>query len=186
MKLLFHCCCGPCATACLAPLRAENTEPELLWYNPNIHPYTEYKSRRDSLARLGEIENLKLNILDDYGLRAFIREIRNDIDNGPQSHDAGRCRICYRLRLEQTAAHASRQGFDAFSSSLLASPYQRHELIRKIGEELAEQYRVAFMYRDFRPHFRDGQAQARGMGLYMQKYCGCIFSEEERYMGNGA
>jgi len=183
MRLLFHCCCGPCATACIAPLRAENIEAELLWFNPNIHPYTEYKSRRDSLAQLGAAENLKLTIIDEYGLRAFIREIANNTENGPQSRDAQRCGICYRLRLERTAAHASRQGFDAFSSSLLASPWQRHDVIRNIGEELARRYNVEFMYRDFRPHFREGQGRARGMGLYMQKYCGCIFSEEERYIG---
>jgi len=185
MKLLFHCCCGPCASACLESLCAEGIEPELLWYNPNIHPYTEYRSRRDSLARLGEAENLKITMIDEYGLRDFIRGVGSDFENGPASRNAHRCLFCYRLRLEQAASCALRQGFDAFSSSLLASPYQRHDAIRAIGEELAEQYHVAFAYRDFRPRFREGQHKARALGLYMQKYCGCIFSEEERYLGNG-
>jgi predicted adenine nucleotide alpha hydrolase (AANH) superfamily ATPase len=177
MKLLFHCCCGPCASACLETLRCE-TSPELLWYNPNIHPFTEYSSRRDSLVRLGMAENLKVMLINEYGLRAFIRGIGDSLENGPEF---SRCLYCYRVRLEKTATTACDRGFDAFSTSLLASPYQRHDSIRAIGEELAQQYRIEFLYRDFRPRFRDGQARSRSMGLYMQKYCGCIFSEEERY-----
>jgi predicted adenine nucleotide alpha hydrolase (AANH) superfamily ATPase len=73
------------------------------------------------------------------------------------------------------------EGYDGISSSLLISPYQSHDLIRRIGENAAIQYGVRFYYRDFRPCFRKGQNQAREMGFYMQKYCGCIFSEEERY-----
>ena len=73
-------------------------------------------------------------------------------------------------------------GFDAFTTTLLVSPYQNHELLIQVAEEMAEKYGVKFLYRDFRPGFREGQAEARELGLYMQKYCGCVFSEEDRYL----
>ena len=72
-------------------------------------------------------------------------------------------------------------GYDTFSTTLLISLYQNHDAIKQIGEELAQKYNLKFLYRDFRPGFREGQAEARELGLYMQKYCGCVFSEEDRY-----
>ena len=75
----------------------------------------------------------------------------------------------------------SNTGYDAFTTTLLVSPYQNHDLLKQIGEEMAEKYGVKFLYRDFIPGFREGQSEARALGLYMQKYCGCVFSEEDRY-----
>ena len=83
--------------------------------------------------------------------------------------------------MEKTAQEAAARGFSAFSTSLLISPYQQHERIARIGRAMGEKYGVTFVYRDFRPLFRDGQQRARDVGLYMQKYCGCVFSEEEKY-----
>jgi tRNA A37 threonylcarbamoyladenosine dehydratase/predicted adenine nucleotide alpha hydrolase (AANH) superfamily ATPase len=180
MKLLFYCCCGPCATGCVESLAAEGVTPTLFWYNPNIHPFTEYQNRRDALSALAASKNLELEIIDEYGLRSFIQEI------GSETEVPHRCEICYRMRLTKTAVYAAENGFDAFSTSLLISPYQQHDVIRRLGEELAARYKLKFLYRDFRPLFRQGQAQARALGLYMQKYCGCIYSEEERYAKNDA
>ena len=174
MKLLFHCCCAPCATACIDSLAAEGITPALYWYNPNIHPFAEYHRRLDALYSLASIKGLPLETAGEYGLRFFLQSI------GGTTETPDRCEICYRLRLEQTAARAAEQGFDAFSSSLLISPYQRHETISRLGGELAARYGVEFLYRDFRPLFRQGQSRARALGLYMQKYCGCIFSADER------
>ena len=92
----------------------------------------------------------------------------------------GRCFFCYRIRLEKTAVYAAQNGYDAFSTSLLISPYQQHDVIRRMGEELAAHYKVKFFYRDFRPLFREGQAEARALGLYRQKYCGCEYSIAEK------
>ena len=92
-----------------------------------------------------------------------------------------RCGYCYDVRFELLAKVAKEEGFDAFSTTLLVSPYQNHELIIKVAEEKAKKYGVDFYYRDFRVGFREGQQIARDLGMYMQKYCGCIFSEEERY-----
>jgi predicted adenine nucleotide alpha hydrolase (AANH) superfamily ATPase len=89
---------------------------------------------------------------------------------------ASRCNMCYSLRMEEAARYASENGFEAFSTSLLVSPYQKHELIKELGDFYAEKYGIVFAYRDFRPGFRHGQQMAKEMGLYRQKYCGCILS----------
>ncbi|MDR1900233.1 MAG: epoxyqueuosine reductase QueH [Treponema sp.] len=190
MKVLLHCCCAPCTIECAGLLLDEGYGPDLFWYNPNIHPFTEYKSRRDALTAYAKTADLSLQMVDEYGLRPFLRAVRDaavrqEFDDDPDAApDAvpGRCARCYRMRLEKTAAHAAGGGYDAFSTTLLISPYQRHELIVRTAEEAAEKHGVPFLYRDFRPRFREGQAKARELGFYMQKYCGCIFSEEERYL----
>lgn len=174
MKLLLHCCCAPCSVSPVASLRAESIEPCLFWYNPNIHPFTEYDSRLNCLKEFAKNKNLELKNSDaEYGLRYFLSEIYID--------DKNRCSRCYEARLLKTAARAAKDGYDAFSSTLLVSPYQDHMAIKRAGEEIASKLGVEFFYRDFRPLFREGQAAARAAGLYLQKYCGCVFSEEERY-----
>ena len=178
MNPLLHCCCAPCALSCIDELQSEGIEPRLFWYNPNIHPYTEYSKRHSALLEFAAARNLKLHTPDEYGLKHFLRAVFPRMENKP----AGvRCEICYRLRFEKTAAFAAENGAGAFTTSLLISPYQDHDLIRRTGEEAAAKYGVDFLYRDFRPYFRESQNKARSLGLYTQKYCGCIFSEEERY-----
>ena len=172
-QLLLHTCCAPCSVYCVDSLRAEGIEPVSFWYNPNIHPYQEYKVRRDTLVEYAASIGLPLVVHEDYGLREFVRAVAEDIGH--------RCRYCYTRRLEETVRYAAENGFSHFSTTLLVSPYQDHDGIRRTSEELAERYGVEFLYRDFRPDFRQGQAKARELGLYMQKYCGCVFSEEDRY-----
>ena len=172
-KLLLHTCCAPCSIHCVDSLRAEGIEPAAFWYNPNIHPYQEYRSRRDALADYAASISQALILHGEYGPRPFVRAVAENME--------GRCGFCYACRLEETARYAAEHGFAAFSTTLLVSPYQNHDAIAGAAERLAAQYGVAFLYRDFRPGFRQGQAKARELGLYMQKYCGCVFSEEERY-----
>ena len=174
MKLLMHICCAPCANAPIASLRERGVEVTGFWYNPNIHPFTEYRERRNCLREYAKTIDLPLMEKDDYGLRPFCREVAEDIAN--------RCVKCYEMRLFETAKTAKEQGFDAFTSSLFISPYQNHELMMDVARRAAEAYGVEFYYEDFRPLFRTGQETARQLGFYMQKYCGCIFSEQERYL----
>ena len=172
-KTLLHTCCAPCSVSCVELLRSQGIEPVSYWFNPNIHPYQEYKARRDTLMAYAPSIGMELIVQEDYGLRGFVRAVAEDIDR--------RCGYCYALRLEQTAKFAAENGFASFTTTLLVSPYQNHALLAETAERMAQRYGVAFLYRDFRPGFRDGQAKARELGLYMQKYCGCVFSEEERY-----
>jgi predicted adenine nucleotide alpha hydrolase (AANH) superfamily ATPase len=184
MKLLLHCCCAPCTVQCAESLLDEGLRPDLLWYNPNIHPYTEYRARRNALVRFSEDRELALDIIDAYGLRDFIRGVFPAVEAGDPAEAGGvsRCLWCYQVRLEKTAALAAAGGYEGFSTTLLISPWQNHEGIRRAALAAAEKHGVPFLYRDFRPRFRAGQEEARRRGLYMQKYCGCIFSEEERYL----
>lgn len=174
MNLLLHICCAPCSISCIEMLRQEGIEPTGYWYNPNIHPYKEYQARRDTLIGYAQQIGLRLLLQDEYGLRPFVRAIYPNLEN--------RCGVCYRLRMEATARYAAENGFEGFASTLFVSPYQNHELLRETAEAMAAQYGVRFVYRDFRPGFRAGQQKARELQLYMQKYCGCVFSEEERYL----
>ena len=173
MRLLLHICCAPCSVYCIDVLRSEGIEPVGFWYNPNIHPYQEYKARRDTLEAYAASIGLELRMHDEYGLRPFVQAVAGDIDH--------RCGYCYRVRMEETARYAAEHGFTHFATTLLVSPYQNHEGIRAAGEAAGEAHGVAYLYRDFSPGFREGQAKARALGLYMQKYCGCVFSEEDRY-----
>ena len=110
---------------------------------------------------------------NEYGLRRFMEAVYPNWDN--------RCATCYALRFEETARYAAEHGYDQFTSTLFVSPYQNHELMRQICEQMAEKYGVKYLHRDFSPRFREGQDKARELGLYMQNYCGCVFSEEDRY-----
>ena len=170
MKLLMHTCCAPCSVYCIKSLREEGIEPTCYWYNPNIHPYIEYKTRRDTLIEYSKMANFELIINEEYGLREFCKNVIDDLNN--------RCvNYCYRVRLEATVKYAKEHGYDAFTSTLFVSPYQQHDKLKEVCEQLAEKYGIEFLYRDFRVGFREGQAEARELGLYMQKYCGCVFSE---------
>ena len=171
MKLLLHTCCAPCSVYCIDALRKEGIEPTVYWFNPNIHPYMEYKARRDTLKEYTKSIQVEAIFEEDYGLREFCKNVIGDLENRCQQY-------CYPVRLEQTAKYAKEHGYDSFSTTLLISPYQNHEALKLVGEQMAKKYGLDFVYRDFRVGFREGQAKARELGLYMQKYCGCIFSEE--------
>jgi predicted adenine nucleotide alpha hydrolase (AANH) superfamily ATPase len=171
-RILMHTCCGPCSTYVIKRLREEGFEDiTSYWYNLNIHPYAEYKQRLDSLKKYTEMVNIPLVIEDYYGVREFTKAVSNNID--------GRCSFCYRKRLETSVKYAKEHGFDCFTTTLLVSIYQKHDEIIKVCQELSKEYDIEFVYFDFRVGFYEGQKMAREAGLYMQKYCGCIYSEEE-------
>ena len=172
-SLLLHACCAPCSVYCVDALRAEGIEPTAFWYNPNIHPYQEYVARRDTLMQYAPAIGMELRVIEEYGLRDFVRAVAEDIPH--------RCSHCYDIRMDRTARYAAEHGFSSFSTTLLVSPYQNHAGLIEAAERAADKYGVKFLYRDFRTGFREGQAKARELEMYMQKYCGCIFSEEDRF-----
>ena len=174
MNLLLHTCCAPCSVYCIDSLRKENIEPTVYWYNPNIHPYMEYKARRDCLKEYTKSIEINAIFEEDYGLDEFCKNVSNALNT--------RCvNYCYPVRLRKTFEYAKQNGFDSVSTTLLYSIYQKHDFIKAYCEKLAKEYGIEFLYRDFRDGFWVGHDKARELGLYMQKYCGCIFSEEMRY-----
>ena len=174
MKLLMHTCCAPCSVYCIDTLRKEGIEPTLYWFNPNIHPYKEYQARRDCLKEYSKSIGIEAIFEENYGLDEFCKNVVNDL--------TGRCKnYCYPVRLEQTFKYAKENGYDTVTTTLLYSIYQNHDYIKYLMEEYSKKYEIDFLYRDFRVGFWEGHQKAHDLGLYMQKYCGCIFSEESRY-----
>lgn len=175
MEIFLHACCAPCSVSVVDILKQNGFKPTFFWFNPNIHPYREFKLRKQALQQYAQ--NLNLDFFEDlgYGMREFLQSLNGNFNFG------FRCENCYRIRLKKCAEMAVKLGFKKFSSTLLVSPYQNHELIKKEAQKQAETYGIEFYYFDFRPFFRQGQAKAKELGLYMQKWCGCIFSEEERF-----
>ena len=173
MKILLHICCGPCGLYPSRTLRSAGHDVTGFFYNHNIHPYQEYARRLCTAREMAEHEELPLLVQDDYDLEVFLANVAQS----PET----RCSYCYASRLRAAAAIAGKLGFDAFSASLLYSRYQRHEEIRLLGEQISREYGVPFYYTDFRSGWQEGIRMSKEMDLYRQQYCGCIYSEKERY-----
>jgi len=173
MKLLLHVCCAPCTTYTLDKLREKDIDVTGYFFNPNIHPYREFRKRLATLRDFSTKKNFKITLETEYGLTEYLRKV--------VFHEKERCPICYSMRLEKTAIQAEETGADAFTSTLLYSRYQNHAVIKTIGQKLANKYGVEFYYEDFREGWQDGIDSAIAMDLYRQPYCGCIYSEQERY-----
>ncbi len=173
MRILVHICCAPCFTYPHKRLVEGGHEVTGFFYNPNIHPYSEYKNRMQSLEKYAELKGTRVIYKNDYDLERFLRGALDAED---------RCRFCYTWRLGEAAKTASSLGFDAFTTTLLISPYQKHEMLVEAGEKAADEHGIGFYYEDFREGYRESRDIAKGLELYMQKYCGCIFSEKERYL----
>jgi len=172
-KILLHTCCGPCATYTVKRLRDQGFEATGFWYNPNVHPFTEHRNRLEAMRTLARAFELPLIVSEGYDMIDYFRAV--------VGHEGERCGDCFRLRLSKTAAVAKEKGLDAFTTTLLISPYQKHELLREVGEKVGKELGVEFYYEDFRPGFRESHRMSRELDLYHQKYCGCIYSEWERY-----
>jgi predicted adenine nucleotide alpha hydrolase (AANH) superfamily ATPase len=173
MKLLMHICCANCSVYPLQNLFSKGIDVKGLWLNPNIHPYTEYQKRLEALENLQKSWGLDIEYIDHYGLKDFLRAVVNREDD--------RCILCYSMRLDETAKTAKKMGLDGFTTSLLVSPYQKFDKVITVGREMEKKYSIPFYVEDFRPGWKDGLSISRDLGLYRQKYCGCIYSEMERY-----
>lgn len=173
LSLLVHVCCAACGLAILEPLRRLGPFT-LYFYNPNIQPLIEFRRRLKSVQVLADRERLDLRVDDRYDPKEFLQR------TAPWT-PPDRCRVCWRMRLAETARLAAAEGFTAMTTTLLASTHQDHEAIRAIGQEEAAARGIAFHYEDWRPLGRTPHEEAKRMNLYRQQYCGCLFSEEERF-----
>ncbi len=174
MDILLHTCCAPCLTYVKKTFEEDEDVDRVVpfWFNPNIHPFTEYEKRLEALMEYEEETGTEAIYDDRYMLSEFLEgALRAD----------PRCRYCYRWRLEETAKRAKKEGFDAFSTTLILSPYQDHESIKQIGGEEGKKHGLKFIYTDMTDGFRESHEMTDELELYKQGYCGCIFSEKERY-----
>ncbi len=172
-SVLIHCCCAHCAAYTVNHWRQNGYEVGALWYNPNIHPYSEHQHRLEGMQSLAKEINLPLTVSDGYDMIEYFRRV--------VGHEAERCKHCFDSRLSQTAETARQMGFGAFTTTLLISPHQKHDLIREAGSKLAGENGVAFLYADLRKRYSDSRHMTKPLNLYRQQYCGCVYSEWERY-----
>jgi epoxyqueuosine reductase len=173
-RILAHVCCAPCATYPVARLRQQGYNVTGFWYNPNIHPFAEHEKRREGLVSFAQIAALPMIWSESYAdMPVFFRAVAG------RERSRERCTTCYRLRLQRTAQQAQEGGYDAFTTTLLISPYQDQNLIREIGEELAKAHDIAFYFENFRRGWAERGRLAREYSLYLQRYCGCLYSEWE-------
>ncbi|MBI5869600.1 MAG: epoxyqueuosine reductase QueH [Actinobacteria bacterium] len=171
--MLLHICCAPCSTATIEAWRADAAELTGVFFNPNIHPFSEHQRRYETLLDYAGKTGIPLIGEPLYDVAGWLRQVHGKEEKGV------RCRICISQRLRNTAELGAAAGLDAFSTTLLISPWQEHEIIREEGERAAAEFGIEFRYRDLRPAYRRSAELSREAGLYRQKYCGCIFSEAE-------
>ncbi|MFC2062385.1 epoxyqueuosine reductase QueH [Chloroflexota bacterium] len=174
-SILIHSCCAHCAAYTTRYWREQGYETHALWYNPNIHPYTEHQQRLEAMQSLAQQMDLPLAVTAGYDMIEYFRRVAG--------HEARRCRHCFRLRLLETARIAREMGCDAFTTTLLISPHQQHDQLRETGEQLAAETGVPFRYADLRKRYSNSRRLTKGLDLYRQQYCGCVYSEWERYAG---
>jgi len=172
-RVLVHTCCAHCAAYTVEHWRQQGYEVDGLWYNPNIHPYTEHQSRLESMKSLAQEIDLPLIIDEGYDFIEYFRRVAG--------HEAERCRHCFDLRLAKTAEAARQHGHDAFTTTLLISPRQKHDIIQEIGSKIAAEQGPEFLYADLRKRYSDSRHITKPLDLYRQQYCGCVYSEWERY-----
>jgi predicted adenine nucleotide alpha hydrolase (AANH) superfamily ATPase len=171
--VLLHVCCGPCATYVVKSLRDNKLEVVAFWYNPNIQPFREHQIRLESMQTFSQKSKLPLITAESYDMIKYFQAV--------VGHESNRCPDCYRLRLTKTAEVAKDRGLDVFTTTLLISPYQQHNLIKELGNKIGKKKGIEFYYEDFRPGFRESHRISKELGLYHQGYCGCVYSEWERY-----
>ena len=174
-KALVHVCCAHCAAYTLEHWQQQGYDLSAFWYNPNIHPYTEHQQRLYSMQSLAKKIDIPLLITPGYDMIEYFRRVAGN--------ETERCRLCFELRLSKTAEVAREKGFDAFTSTLLISPHQRHDILKETGDKIAGEYGVEFLYADLRKRYSDSRHITKPMDLYRQQYCGCVYSEWERYAG---
>lgn len=170
----MHICCANCSLYPLKNFLSRGIDVRGLWLNPNIHPYAEYQMRLESVQRLQRLWSLDIEYIDNYGLKEFLKAVVDREDD--------RCILCYSMRLEEVARTAKKMGLDGFTTSLLASPYQKFDMIINVGKEIEKRYSIEFYIEDFRVGWKPNIGLSKELGLYRQRYCGCIYSEMERYL----
>ncbi len=173
-KVLIHSCCAPCLCYPHKALEKEGFEVVAYWYNPNIHPFSEFQLRLNTLYKYQVETGIKIIYNENYDIFEWMEYTYPGWKNRDKEK---RCTLCYEMRLINAAEKAKELGIKYFTSTLLYSKFQYHDNIKKLGEKIAREKGVEFLYRDFREGWKEGIKLSKEYNLYRQRYCGCIFSE---------
>ncbi|MBI5077511.1 epoxyqueuosine reductase QueH [Candidatus Falkowbacteria bacterium] len=174
MKILLHDCCAPCGAFVVQELIKNGHEVMVYFYNLNIFPEDEYKSRLSEMERYCKKNNIPL-IVGQYVHNEWLESVRG-LEN--ESEGGQRCEKCFLQRLNETAQKAMEEKFDGFATTLTISPHKPAEVINKIGRELAEFYGLKFIDTVWRKAdgFKKSCALSAKENFHRQNYCGCEFS----------
>jgi predicted adenine nucleotide alpha hydrolase (AANH) superfamily ATPase len=174
-SVLIHCCCAHCTAYPVKYWKEQGYDVTAFWYNPNIHPYMEHQNRLEAMKTLSQNMDFKLLVDDSYEFVEYFRRV--------VGHEAERCALCFDMRLNRTARTALESGIANFTSTLLISHQQKHDVLKETCDKLAKDTGVNFLYTDLRKRYSDSRCITKPMDLYRQQYCGCLYSEWERYTG---
>jgi predicted adenine nucleotide alpha hydrolase (AANH) superfamily ATPase len=174
--LLLHICCAHCGAYTIKFWQNQGYAITAFWYNPNIHPFLEHQHRLQAVRQLTDSLEIPLVENPSYDLPNFFHAIRD--------HELDRCRYCFELRLSCTANIAKNLEISAYTTTLLISPYQKHDLVKTSAESISSRVGIPFLYADLRKRFSDSRRLTKPLNLFSQQYCGCLYSEWERYREN--
>ncbi len=176
-KVLLHICCAPDATYPLFYLRGRHYRVTGFFYNPNIHPITEYEKRADEIRKFANRVKMPL-ILGSYDVKEWFHYIKG-LEREPEG--GKRCYLCYKFRLEKAARLAKDLHFDYFTTTLTISPHKNSKWIFEIAHSLEDKFEVKFLYADFKKRngFKSSVILSKYFNMYRQNYCGCVFSKIE-------
>ncbi len=184
MKILLHACCGPCSLEPVRLLHAAGHDLTIAFMNSNIHPRAEYDKRLQALVEWARVENIPV-IEGIYDIPAWKAAVAPALADGKttastaDTHHAKRCRLCYRMRLQEAAAYAAAHDFEGLSTTLAVSPYQFSEIIEEELAAACQPYGLMPVFQDFRPYYKQATRRSRELGMYRQNYCGCAYSDAE-------
>ncbi len=185
--LLLNVCCAPCLTYCLTQL-LPYFSITLYYDNDNITEDKEWQHRLDEVQRLTDIVNsgnfvqhpvapLQLVVPQRDTKRYFvsIKDLEKEKEGGK------RCNACFEMKLERAAKYAKDNGFDYFCTTLSVSPYKNSQVLNALGQSLAQQYQIDWLYADFKKRngYKQSIALSQQYNLYRQRYCGCVYSQRE-------
>lgn len=173
-KIVLQACCAPCASYPIRKLKQDGYAPVVFFYNPNIYPFEEYETRRAELqnyCKKNDIEYIEGEWENELFLD-FIKGYEKEPERGK------RCEKCFYLRLDKTAQIAVKNNIKYFTTTLTVSPHKDSEQIFKTGEEIASKYNLEFLQYNFKKQngYKISREIAKENNMYIQKYCGCVFS----------
>lgn len=174
MKILLHICCGPCATIAIERLKEKNFEITGFLYNPNIYPIEEYNLRLKNAENVAKKNNIEI-MPSSYENNEWYKKIKGYED---EKEGGKRCELCIKMRLTKTGEKAKEEGFDMFSTTLTTGINKDSKLIVLYGASISDSLSLPFYSEDFKKNagFQRSVALSKEMGLYRQRYCGCLYS----------
>ena len=173
--MLVHICCSVDSHFFLEKLQADFPDEKLtgFFYDPNIHPYSEYRLRYLDVKRSCKTLGIEL-IEGEYDYENWLEAVRG-LEKEPEKGE--RCSVCFDKRFDVSAHKALEMGEKKFTTTLLVSPLKSQEQLKVSGDAFYASHGVEFIAVDYRSGggTQDQSRVTKEQQLYRQDYCGCLF-----------